>query len=208
MIGRIDRLLICIERHMAIRELIFALLMLMLASTGSAQTISYLGVPLAGNINSFSEKLSLNGIKVNKTISRRLEDGVRAFDVTIFQYPCLGRVEYNTSTKNVYEGILMFQISSTLNEFTQFMESFSNQIEDKYSKGMFTLNYEEDEYNSYPADHYIIYSSKNNKRIGEIYLYMDVKEYDKSTDRGKFLFHVMYRNIEAPSFKERMQDYY
>lgn len=159
-------------------------------------------------INSFSEKLSLNGIKVNKTISRRLEDGVRAFDVTIFQYPCLGRVEYNTSTKNVYEGILMFQISSTLNEFTQFMEYFSNQIEDKYSKGMFTLNYEEDEYNSYPADHYIIYSSKNNKRIGEIYLYMDVKEYDKSTDRGKFLFHVMYRNIEAPSFKERMQDYY
>lgn len=193
---------------MAIRKLIFALLILMIASIGSAQTISYLGVPLVGNINSFTEKLSLKGIKVNKTISSRLENGVRAFDVTIFQYPCLGRVEYNTSTKNVYEGILMFQISSTLSEFTHFMDYFSNQINDKYSKGIFTLNYEEYEYNSYPADHYIVYSSKNNKKLGEIYLYMDVKEYNKSTDRGKFLFHVMYRNSEAPSFEEQIQDYF
>lgn len=180
----------------------------MLCFTLEAQTISFLGVPLAGNINTLTEKLALKGIKVNRTISNKLEEGVKAYDVTIFPYPCLGRVEYNTSTKNVYEGILMFQISSTLTDFTQYMETWSNNISDKYSKGIYTLEYESYEYNSYPADHYTIYSTKNNKYIGEIYLYMDIKEYSKSTEKGKFLFHVMYRNSEAPSFEEQMQDYY
>ena len=102
----------------------------------------------------------------------------------------------------------MFQISTSLTDFTQFMENFALQIQDKYNKGGFTLEYFEDEYNSYPADHYIIYSTKNNKRVGEIYLYMDIKDYNKTSDKGKFLFQVMYRNSEAPSFQEQMQEYY
>lgn len=193
---------------MNIRKLVFVLFILLQVSFGFAQTLSFLGVPLAGSINTFTKKLALKGIKVNKAISDQLEEGVRAFDVKIFPYPCLGLVDYNTSTKNVYEGVLMFQISSSLSDFIDFCDYFSNQIQQKYSKGIFTLNYYEDEYKSYPADYYIIYSTKNNSKVGEIYLYMDVKEYDESIDEGKFIFHVMYRNNEAPSFEEQIQDYF
>lgn len=190
------------------KRLLFLLCLSSVLINCIAQNISFLGVPLAGNINTFSEKLALKGTKVNRTISDKLEEGSRAYDVTFFKYPCLAKVEYNPFTKNVYEGVLMFKISSTLTDFTQFIEDFSLQVQDKYSKGVFTLEYLEDEYNSYPADYYIIYSTKNNKKVGEVFLYMDVKEYNKSTDKGNFLFQVMYRNSEAPVFYDQMQEYY
>lgn len=190
------------------KRLLFSLLIYCAFIVCTAQNISFLGVPLGGNINTFSEKLATKGVKINRTISNKLDEGSRAYDVTFFQYPCLARVEYNPFTKNVFEGVLMFQISASLTDFTQFMENFALQIQDKYNKGIFTLEYFEDEYNSYPADHYIIYSTKNNKKVGEIYLYMDVKDFNKTTDKGKFLFQIMYRNSEAPSFQEQMQEYY
>lgn len=190
------------------KRAILILTTLIITFSVSAQTITYLGVPLSGNINEFTKKLAFKGTKVNKAISNQLEDGAIAFDVTLFSYPCFGYVEYNTSTRNVFEGVLMFQISSTLKEFTDFVDYWSNQINDKYSKGIFTCDYEEDEYNSLPADHYTIYSTSNNKRIGDIYLYMKIVEYSKASDRGKFMFHVMYLNNEAPSFEEQMKDLY
>lgn len=173
-----------------------------------AQNISFLGVPLVGNINDFTEQLAMKGTKMNKEISRKLEDGVRAFDVTIFPYTCLGRVEYNTITKNVYEGILMFNISASLSDFTSFMDEFAYKIEDKYNKGIFISDRYEEEYHSYPANHYEIYSTRTNKFIGEIYIYMDVKRYNKQTQTGDFLLHIMYRNNEAPNLDSQMQDYY
>lgn len=186
--------------------LLFSLIMSAVVST--AQTISYLGESLSGNIETFTDKLALKGALQNKKISSKLEAGKRAFDITIFPYTCLGLVEYNPSTKNVFEGTLMFQISSTLDEFTNFMDNWSNQVYDKYSKGIYTLEYEEYEYKTWPAAHYTIYSTKNNLTIGNIYIYMDVKSYSKQSDAGNFMLHVMYRNNEAPSFEQQAQQYF
>lgn len=102
----------------------------------------------------------------------------------------------------------MFHISTTLKDFSAFYDNWSNQIDDKYSKGIYVNDYEQSEYKSIPADHYTIYSSKNNTKIGEIYLYVDIKDYSETTDKGYFLFQIMYRNSEAPSFVEQMQDIY
>lgn len=190
------------------KRLLFVTLLYCAITVCVAQNISFLGVPLEGYINTFSEKLATKGIKTNRAISDKLDEGARAYDVTFFKYPCLARVEYNPFTKNVFEGVLMFQITSSLTDFTQFMEYFAIQIRDKYNKGLFKLEYFEEEYNSYPSDHYIIYSTKNNKKVGEVFLYMDIKEYDKSSGKGNFLFQVMYRNSEAPSFQEQMQEYF
>lgn len=173
------------------------------------QQITFLGVPLAGNISDFTTKLAAKGIRINKDISSRIEEGVRAYDVTVFPYPCLGKVDYNTSTKNVYEADLMFyDINTPLEKFTAFVDNFAQQIEDKYNKGIFTIEYEEIEYKSFPGNHYKIYSSKNNKYIGEIYLYIDIQNYDRKSQLGKFALHVMYRNNEAPGFEQQMQEFY
>lgn len=193
---------------MKYKHILISILLLITTNTSLSQTITFLSVPLSGNINTFTQNLAFKGITVNKEISSKLVDGIRAFDVTIFPYTCLASVEYNTSTKNVYEAVLMFHISATLSEFTQFADNWSKQIYEKYSKGIYTLNYEQDEYRSYPADHYIVYSTKNNRKIGEIYLYMDINEYSKTTDKGVFKFQIMYRNSEAPSFEQQMQEYY
>lgn len=174
----------------------------------AAQQISFLGVPLAGNIENFTNKLKAKGTKVNKEISSLLDVGQRAFDVTIFPYYCQSLVQYNPSTKNVYEGTLMFSMDTTLNEFTNFADIFTTQIEDKYGKGIFIYNLEEVEYNGFPGNHYKIFNKNNNIYIGEIYLYMNIKNFDKQSEKGRFMLHVMYRNSEAPSFDEQMQDYF
>ncbi len=182
--------------------------MLMLTVSASAQTISFLGVPLAGRIDKFTEQLACKGAKYNKPTSNQFPDGIRLYDVRIFPYPCMAKVEYNTSTRNVYEAVLMFQMRMTLKEFTEFFDMWSTKINEKYSKGIYTIDYEEDEYKSYPADHYTVYSSKTNKKIGDIYLYMDIMEKPTASNKGKFSLHILYRNSEAPSFEDQMEDIY
>lgn len=181
-------------------------IMLMICVTANAQTISFMGVPLAGNINKFTEQLRYKGVKYNKYYSTKSPDGVRAYDVKHFQYPCMAKVEYNPSTKNVYEGLLMFQMQATVDEFVNFVDLWSRKISEKYSKGIYTFDYEEEEYKSLPVQHYTIYSSKNNMRIGEIYLYMDIfKKPVNKKGKGKFALHILYRNSEAPSFEEQVE---
>ena len=55
---------------------------------------------------------------------------------------------------------------------------------------------------------YEIFSNNNNVYVGEIYLYMNMKNYDRITEKGRFLLHVMFRNSEAPNFYDQIQDYF
>lgn len=177
--------------------------------------ISFCNVPLSGNIDDFTNKLAGEGVKLNKDISNSLQEGAKAFDVNIFEWPCMARVEYNPATQNVYEATLMFTKQTTFGDFTAFRDRFHDGIKDKYSNGVFKAEpqlYDYDAqsiaFNDYTGSHFIIHNSKTNDYLGEIYLYWDAKDFDMVSQQGLFMFHVMYRNSEAPSFEQQIQKYY
>ena len=202
----------------------FALIVLCLVSCTSKSTdnnkevtnqITFCGVPLSGHIDDFTKKLASEGVKPNERINSQLDDGARAYDVKNFGYPCMARVEYNRVTRNVYEATLMFTIQSTLSDFQAFRDKFSDELKEKYNKGVFLLQSElvDNTPNSYvfsdfSAFKYIIYNAQTNDLVGEIYFYWDAKDFDMVKSSGTFMLHVMYRNNEAPSFDQQMEKFY
>lgn len=183
-------------------------------SEKNSKQITFCGVPLSGNIENFTKSLAAEGVKVNNTITSQLQDGARAYDVKNFEYPCLARVEYNTVTRNVYEATLMFNHISKLSDFDAFKDRFMQKIKEKYSKGIFTVKSELDDYKgasmffNYYAVRYIIHNNQTNDYVGEIYMYWDAKDENLATQTGTFMLQIMYRNNEAPSFEEQSERYY
>lgn len=175
-----------------------------------AQHITFLGVPLKGNINTFSQKLLKKSYsRENKKATNLLGNNKKFFDVPTFGYPATAIVEYDESTKNVYEAILMFNLYDfPFDEFERFVSVFENQIEEKYNSDVVMTYYEEFDYGTLPGDHWAIYYKDTKIYIGEIFLYLQINNFKEETERADFMLHIMYRNAEAPSFEDQMRDYY
>lgn len=177
--------------------------------------ITFCSVPLSGNIDDFTKKLAGEGVKLNKEIDTNLQDGSHAYDVKMFEHPCLARVEFNTVTRNVYEATLMFNIQSNYNSFTSFRDSFMGKLKEKYSSGVFSMeskvldyNAQSIAFNGYTGCQYVIYNSQTNTQLGDIYMYWDAKDFDIVSQNAIYMFHVMYRNTEAPPFDITTGKYY
>ena len=64
-----------------------------------AQQITFLSIPLKGNVETFTTKLKGVGISLDKEISKNLEIGKRAFDVSILNTPLTHSLNMTLSLK-------------------------------------------------------------------------------------------------------------
>ena len=63
-------------------------------------------------------------------------------------------------------------------------------------------------FNGYTGCQYVIYNSQTNTQLGDIYMYWDAKDFDIVSQNAIYMFHVMYRNTEAPPFDITTGKYY
>ena len=111
------------------RALMIILAVLMTVSVNS-QHLKFMGIPIDGNINRFSAKMSAKGFSISP-INRYTGPGQRVMRGTFFDQPAEIWINYNISTKIVYSVRVQF-FSEDSDVCGSFMKEIKKVIEDKY----------------------------------------------------------------------------
>lgn len=111
---------------------LLALLFLMLTITCHAQHMKFLGIPIDGTINQFTQKLSTKGIKVHPNNARDSGIDNRKFYGQFMNKQAIIRVWFNPKTKIVYE-VKVVLYGKNYEETEQMYDAVSEVIKNKYN---------------------------------------------------------------------------
>lgn len=111
---------------------LLALLFLMLTITCQAQHMKFLGIPIDGTINQFTQKLSTKGIKVHPNNARDSGIDNRKFYGQFMNKQAIIRVWFNPKTKIVHT-VKVILYGKSYEETKQMYDDVSEVIKNKYN---------------------------------------------------------------------------
>ena len=164
--------------------LIFTLLF---ALTVNAQHLSFMNIPLDGNINNFTAKLKNKGLKISP-YNNSIPVGARAFTGTFIGKQASVYVYYNTKNNNVYRAKACIE-NTSLDGTKNLMTEVRDMLSEKYDSYC-----EEGTENNYTS--YYLYIFNNQEIIGIIDLYITKEEGLYSWDNDIYVLHIDYTDRE------------
>lgn len=179
--------------------LIFAI---MLPSLAQTEHVKFMGIPLDGNIDTFTTKLKNKGCTIN-SINTLVEKGTRVFDGYFSGEEATICVYYNPSNKKVYAAKAYFDCFGKTRTLDSF-ESFKNNLSQKYGSFDMIESTTDDDYGHEFPKVMIGIRDDDFEMIGLIVMYITCYEYGTN---GTHSIHVQYEDlINQLEFEESKMD--
>lgn len=168
------------------KKSLFIILICLMSTVCEAQTnehMKFLGIPLTGSIANFQVKLQAKGIQYDKTTSKQIGAGCRAFKGTFAGETATFYVYYNERTKIVYRAKAVIMCSNRHNAEQKF-EKFQTMLTNKYETGISQKGVQE----GYPSFSLAVPNRNLDDTLGYVGMYM--------TDLGYSFLDDVYLHID------------
>lgn len=164
--------------------LLFVLILAGVGSASAQQHLKFMGVPIDGNIESFSAKLKAKGLTLDPD-NKTNKNPSRWFEGTFFEHRAWFCVDYSQKTKNVYQVFVKLGWSDD----RKVSENIKKQVE-QIVKEKYIYEYKDGKaMNGDDLAEYFI-KDENGNTIGEIYMGVH-------WDAGQYYFRITYLDMQS-----------
>lgn len=152
-----------------------------------AEHLKFMGIPLAGTITQFQQKLAAKGVKYDKAMSQQLPAGVRMFNGTFAGEKSKIFVYYDPSSKVVYKAKAVSGYPTASNCNTKY-EDLKSMLQSKYSEAETDIDYQD----GHEAYYFRVYDNGN--PLGVIAVYVSYNLYAYPMDNEVNIEYIDYVN--------------